>query len=137
METRELKFKMWSLASKSMSPAIPLRLLIQCCEEKPLVGKDMVVFLQYSGIKDVFGKEVYEGDICEQVLNGKTYVGEMIFSEKNKGFGILAFTTKDDGNIGLSNNAYVDIKSNSTEGLPKIIGNKYENPELLLKTFNI
>lgn len=76
---------------------------------------EQFIFLQYTGLKDKNGKEIYEGDLLhnEELL---ICPFKVIYDE---GFG--AFIT-DDGSEFLSN-------AISKYGL-KVIGNIYENPEL-------
>ena len=68
-----------------------------------------VILVQYTGLKDENEKEIYEGDICKSLLGVK---GVVIFDK-----GAYKLESKD-SMYGLTK-------------LPKIIGNIYENPELL------
>ena len=130
---REIKFRMWSTASKKMSPSLPLKMLLEFVGKDPLKHLEQVIPMQFSGMKDVYGKEIYEEDICKQVVDGKTYIGKMIFSPERFQFGLEAFVPESSG-LG----PYHPIKLNrgSTDGLPEVIGNIYENPELVAKTHN-
>ena len=84
--------------------------------------------MQYTGLKDKNGKEIYEGDIYKS--NGYYY--EIIFHEG-------AFCVS---KIGVFDPVPVNWKGQSSEGSDdciieqwssefEIIGNIYENPELL------
>lgn len=128
MKATDIKLKMWSMASKKMSPAINLKQLMELCEEKPIPGKDRIIFLRYAEMKDVFGKELYEGDICKQNINGSVVFGEVVFNKNVKQFGLEVRTTQ---KLSLGKYVKIDIKTNSTEGLPELIGNIFENPNLL------
>lgn len=72
---------------------------------------------QYTGLKDKNGKKIFEGDIIEYEKDGATY--EIIFVKEN---GITKFCSKfiPDGSLGYIN-----------EDRDKVIGNIYDNPELL------
>ena len=75
-----------------------------------------IEFMQYTGLKDKNGKEIYEGDIV--TLHNSKY--KVIFNSKE-----ARFVLRDDEfemNIPFTNN--------NNERM-EIIGNVYENPELL------
>ena len=75
--------------------------------------------MQYTGLKDKNGKEIYEGDVVKADIDGATYI--TYWEEKEIGF---RFRQSND-----LNEPYLTV------GLPiddiEIIGNIYENPELL------
>lgn len=78
--------------------------------------------LQYTGLKDKDGKEIYVGDILSDSEEKPLYVefsteyGAFCFVDKFDSFGTTLYTTQDLHYEGLG-----------------IIGNVYENPELLQK----
>ena len=71
--------------------------------------------LQYTGLKDKKGKEIYEGDILHIAGSGNLPV-----TYKNGGYGFY------DGEFMLY--IYEDFEDDITL---EVIGNKYENPELI------
>jgi uncharacterized phage protein (TIGR01671 family) len=82
----------------------------------PTDDKD-IVFMQYTGLKDKNGKEIYEGDIYNL---GEKYVVQ--FNEDRAGFFPFA---KDDGCGCCSDKTVYDSDAG------EILGNIYENPELI------
>lgn len=84
---------------------------------------DDIPVMQYTGLKDKHGVEIYEGDIVdhkmpdEPYLKGETYRGSVEYVDE-----LASFRTVNAG--GLEEPIHGDIEL-------EIIGNIYENPELL------
>ncbi len=78
------------------------------------------ILMQYTGLKDKNGKEIYEGDICRMTWDGHEIIAPMIFNQEKAQFGL-------DAEVDFESPAY--IKDVPTP--PEIIGNIYENPELI------
>ena len=78
-----------------------------------MVGSRFIL-MQYTGLKDKNGKEIYEGDVGVDGENDAYY--EVVFDEG-------AFVSHYDGNI----TEYLSETASQME----IIGNIFENPELL------
>jgi uncharacterized phage protein (TIGR01671 family) len=99
----------------------------------------------FTGLEDTVGKPIYEGDILQiTVYNIKQmyergsihqYIpAKVVYNEH---FGTLGLETKD-GTVGnrkifTSFHSFVDFNIRSKEYEWKILGNMYENPELLEK----
>lgn len=96
-----------------------------------LENKDIKLpIMQYTGLKDKNGKEIYEGDILkEQITKESIYPEENIFYVVIFNDGM--FTTK---TLYLNYNSLSGIDCMGISGKNKtseVIGNIYENPELL------
>ncbi len=121
MGTREIKFRGWDKELKQWWYYSLQNLVDGIAREFPLEN-----WCQFSGMKDVFGRDIYEGDICKQVVNEKVVTGKMVFSIDRMQFGLEAFVEDFDEDY-----KQIYLKRNSTVGLPEIIGNIYETPNLL------
>ena len=73
--------------------------------------------LEFTGLKDKNGKEIYEGDVVKGGV-----IGELVeIYWRNGGFGIKNQFTKDNPD----SITFIDLEA------CEVIGNIYENPELL------
>ena len=112
---REIKFRAWNELKEKMSFWTLNDLLINFgyteLEEKPSVLNDE--FMQYTGLKDKNGKEIYEGDIVRSYEK----VATIIWLESEGGFYARTLTGEC---FKYAHNSIIEI-----------IGNIYENQELL------
>jgi uncharacterized phage protein (TIGR01671 family) len=123
---REIKFRQWIPKAKKFHYFGFL-----CCKKNPFF-KSPVTFmfdceqyrekypvLQYSGIKDLKGVEIYEGDV---VRSKDGLLHEVVFSKKAAKFCIQSYRM----------NPYKEMTKRVYSILScEVIGNIYENPELL------
>ncbi|MFW6047380.1 MAG: YopX family protein [Candidatus Woesearchaeota archaeon] len=106
--SREIKFRAWD--GKMHYP-----------EKKDKRGRKIFMYfdniMQFTGLKDKNGKEIYEGDIIHVKNNFEDFVGVVMYEP-------CSFFVNNDGE-----NIYMIYSGNDVE--IEIIGNKFENPELL------
>ena len=123
---REIKFRAWSSGRKEMAEVENINFkgnaVYLISKYLRLVANlDETELMQFTGQKDMNGKEVFEEDILKL---------------ENGGFGIVQYNNLNcNYYIQLINfpfNLVVDFKKVfSYQSKVEIIGNKYENPELL------
>jgi uncharacterized phage protein (TIGR01671 family) len=78
--------------------------------------------MQYTGLKDKNGREIYEGDIVRYKLGGEWIVGEVLY---DVGFARYIKRAEKLGNTWN----YKDLSSYI--GTTSVIGNIHEDPEIL------
>ena len=128
---REIKFRAWSKISKDMFPveqwankswvAIPVQVGEDDWELQQMRLED-VELMQYTGLKDKNGKEIYEGDVCKFYHHPEDVV---VFSWDDELLSYKATVVSE----GIYCEDYFQIKSDSKKY--EIIGNIYENKDLL------
>ncbi|MBK5474378.1 hypothetical protein JFU54_28755 [Bacillus sp. TH19] len=77
--------------------------------------------LQYTGLLDKNGNEIFEGDVVDTIYDGKLFTGVVVYDESELDFK----ATNGKENYG-SNFQYLPCCEEV-----EVIGNLYENPELL------
>lgn len=82
-----------------------------------------IKLMQYTGLKDKNGVEIYEGDICEVTFSNDTYQYSESTMIYEVGSSLCAYRF-------LRNNKHFSLEL-SKAVKTKVIGNIYENPELL------
>jgi hypothetical protein len=114
---RIIKFRAWDSLNNKMTPVIDVSQSRQYWEFDWLGQYDFPI-MQYTGLKDKNGKEIYEGDILKETTQG--YPSSNFDSEE-----IWSFT--DMRELWHRLDPVVGWGHNEVE----VIGNIYQNPELL------
>jgi uncharacterized phage protein (TIGR01671 family) len=123
---RVIKFRAWDKKASQITPVegflwqnelklIPEETVNEGCE---MLAKDYEL-MQFTGLLDRNGVEIYEGDIVRGIKNHHDdVITEVYWDEDNAGF------------IPFHDNYEVDWATDRQEF--EVIGNIYENPELLV-----
>jgi uncharacterized phage protein (TIGR01671 family) len=124
---RELKFRAWDKKEGLWREDLSFNLRTNKIEwnnfDEPAPSNDDIELMQYTGLKDKNGKEIYEGDILKMRYNDEeplvvvtfewaTFSGTWIDTLKEK------FPTH-------------TLLNDRTLEKSEVIGNKFENPELM------
>lgn len=121
---REIKFKVWDKNKKEMISSSGF--FDELYIENGIIKLDFndYVFLQWTGLTDINGKEIYEG--CVYVIcvdcDNKQQTGVLIWDEKH-----AKFSTKIINSTIWREDVIIDAYLDQCE----VLGNIYENPELL------
>lgn len=142
---REIKFRAWDKKNKRMVRIKSIVLneeikILGFIENQSLtefgwVDNSYLIFMQYTGLKDKNGKEIFEGDILlvPDFYTDVIVDGQGITEEYNH----LAIIVFNNGSFGCeiqesgSNYRKGFYLLNEIGALFEVIGNIYENPELL------
>ena len=126
---REIKFRAWDKKNKEMSQVVEMifnqyggidvRTSRRMDINEDCLGKDSL--MQYTGLHDKNGKEIYEGDITRVHNEYGQIISERVTEFKELIDEFEGFKIK----IGMGFNINSDSASES-----EVIGNIYENPEL-------
>jgi uncharacterized phage protein (TIGR01671 family) len=119
---RDIKFRAWLIKEKTMVSVSHLqvkqpRYITTRRKAGGIFFNGRYELMQYTGLKDKNGVEIYEGDIVQPYLQG--YKGELcVIKYLDHGFTMCDLDTTES----MDGVWYFEVE---------IIGNIYENPELL------
>ncbi len=127
--SREIKFRAWDSIAKEMY--LPFELadgLNDCAESHHAYGKnpDHYIYLQFTGLKDKNGKEIWEGDVVRCYTKS---LSEVVYDHEVKlpEFYREIWSSKIVG----EDKMWLPADEGENCGGIEVIGNIYESPELL------
>lgn len=100
-----------------------------------LLQEENMIVMQYTGLKDSAGNNIYEGDLLKVLIPGTWLKGEDVmevrFNETEAKFGYFCFRINRYATN--TNDKLMNIGNNLRGAWCEIIGNIYQNKELLTK----
>ena len=133
---REIKFRVWDVENKEMLEVQELdfeptfyggRIAIRPDQYNDYFYTEDMILMQYTGLKDKNGKEIYEGDIVKitnknsKVIPIKPLIAQIVWSEEYLVYILITTSVKDAfENLG----DYIDYDI-------EVIGNVWEDSDLL------
>lgn len=126
---REVKYRAWDKIDKKMRQVVMLdtysKFQTVFFNERTSnnngyrFSSDGCELMEYTGLKDRNGKEIYEGDIVTGLFNYTDIIGPIVYGS--------------DASFFINREGLYGIGLNNAEDWLEVIGNIYENPELLQK----
>ena len=136
---REYKFRVWDTENKEMLKVQELdfedtfyggRLSIRTDQYNDYFDIEDMILMQYTGLKDKNGKEIYEGDIVKVKLykgeEEKYFIGKVEYFGSNF---IVDADNNSEYHVYDLDGFGIDYRYNLEDC--EVIGNIYDNPELL------
>ena len=114
---RIIKFRAWNPKTKKMGVCFNLIGL----QNSILPQLDDLILMQYTGLKDKNGKEIYEGDIVREYQNNK-WINEVCWNKEEACFGF--------GRDGSWSHSWSEAQGSEPSDW-EVVGNIYEDKELL------
>ncbi len=138
---REIKFKAWDKSQQRMLSVsepdnqgkreyYPFEVAIGFSHW----DKEDITLLQFTGLKDKNGKEIYEGDILKRTGMRDNFHGLLRDTSKSELIVVeIKVTHTEFGlySVGFSMNTQQTYAERTNPATYEIIGNKFENPDLL------
>lgn len=127
---RQIKFRAWSKPENAMIDDFYMHSVEGIGGGGLLSDKDDYTLMQYTGLKDKNGKEIYEGDVLDLYLDCDTgaYYAKAIVTWNNEvGAWFIKWVKAYNGSLEMLTEDFEDVESR------EVIGNIYENPELTNK----
>lgn len=95
-------------------------------------GKERFIILQFTGLTDIYGNEIYEGDILKlkylAIFKPKIKISKNLIGGKFE-FGLVQWS---DENKKLTTRYAKSYSADFVENKSEVIGNIYENPKLFV-----
>ena len=124
---KNIKFRAWEI-NKSLAGKMSKPFTLTDIHNNGLgTFGDSYEFMQFTGLKDINGKEIYEGDIVNAVQNYHGKPSSIMFNAKiiyNDNVGSFMISYKNINDVFVNDEIWLRY-------FLEVIGNIHENPELL------
>lgn len=135
---RTLKFRAWDSKKKTF-PMVGFDIMGECTvfdlvKQYRLEEHADLTIQQFTGFRDSDGKDIYEGDIVAWPDNPYITPREVLFDLQNGFWRISGDSYDGFDDLALSMNGGQPVGRQGYNGPIKVIGNIFENPELLKAT---
>ena len=138
---REIKFRAWDTVSKKIYSVELIdffegRIELMCDGLRDRVNEGQARCMQYTGLKDKNGKEIYGGDIIKIILEDYRHPisnleGDDVYPPEVENICEIRYRNSRGFVALVRNKPYRGKVLNLKDGCDEVIGNIYENPELL------
>lgn len=136
---REIKFRAWDNLDRIMflNHSVSLSIggeifFLEKTGEWVEVDKSdgRIILMQYTGLKDKNGKEIYEGDVLR--FNSYSLLDALLERSMNDHEGVIRWDDERVGfNVFIGDKSIPDLSKSTDDNQFEIIGNIYENADLL------
>ena len=132
---REIKFRAWfkdkkEMRNVSIDNVYKGNMCYLYLSPMPGSNYELIELMQYTGIKDELGKEVFDGDIVCCVLENENFIVE--WDEIGTGY-LFHYVHDEKRTHGID---YYEFEDMCGSFGFEVIGNIYENPELIAEQFD-
>lgn len=126
---RQIKFRAWDKTHNCWTDHnITIGLDGWVCDHTIDDGRDDIELMQYTGLKDKNGKEIYESDVIHCI--GDTFPAVVVFDEKALCWSAQLYHRGIKNEL-MTLGRYIYSRERAVRSKIEVIGNIYENPELL------
>ena len=129
---RTIKFRAWHSLNKVIVDFKPEKLCVDNYQQQHLCnlmrGDHGDVLMQFTGLHDGGGTEIYEGDILR--ADGDVFEGEVIFDVMSGVWSCYIYRNQKKVEL-MTLVRFMHQRARAVSSTPVVIGNKYETPELI------